>query len=95
LIRDLRVSKQAASQLVDTLVMRGYLQRTTDPEDRRRLNVTLTERGNHAAVIQAAARQRIDKALQARAGAENVLRTRKTLAALIDIGREETGAVKK
>ncbi len=92
LIRDLRVSKQAAGQLVDTLVMRGYLQRTTDPADRRRLNVTLTERGRHAAAVQAAARQRIDAALQSRAGAEDMQRTRRTLAVLIDIGRKEAGA---
>ena len=45
LIRDLRMSQQAAGQLVDTTVMRGYLQRTVDESDRRRLTVTLTERG--------------------------------------------------
>src|SRR5262249_27454713 len=45
LIRELRVSKQSAGQLVDTLVMRGYLARTVDEGDRRRLTVTLTERG--------------------------------------------------
>ncbi len=36
LIRQLGVSKQAASQLIDTLVLRGYLERATDPSDRRR-----------------------------------------------------------
>src|SRR6185437_5299881 len=46
LIRDLRISKQAAGQLVDTLVSRGYLHRTTDEQDRRRLLITLTERGH-------------------------------------------------
>src|SRR6185437_6422907 len=35
LIRDLRISKQAAGQLVDALVSRGYLDRTVDGEDRR------------------------------------------------------------
>ena len=40
---------QAAGQLVDTLVMRGYLERQTDPDDRRRLVVRLTERGAEAA----------------------------------------------
>ena len=44
-IRQLGVSKQAAGQLVDSLVVRGYLDRTVDPDDRRRLIVTLTERG--------------------------------------------------
>ena len=44
-IADLGVSKQTASQLVDTLVVRGYLERSVDPDDRRRVLVTLTERG--------------------------------------------------
>src|SRR5581483_3292604 len=34
-IQDLRVSKQSAGQLVDALVTRGYLDRDTDPGDRR------------------------------------------------------------
>src|ERR1700761_7960305 len=45
LVKELRVSKQAAGQLVDTLVLRGYLERTADKEDRRKLTVNLTERG--------------------------------------------------
>ena len=35
LVRELRISKQAAGQLVDTLVMRGYLHRAMDEHDRR------------------------------------------------------------
>src|SRR5487761_726024 len=53
LIRDLRISKQAAGQLVETLVSRGYLVRAVDGEDRRRLVVTLTDRGRAAAATQA------------------------------------------
>ena len=49
LVRELRVSKQAASQLVDTLVLRGYLERAENPEDRRRIDVLPTERGRAAA----------------------------------------------
>ncbi len=68
LIRDLRVSKQAAGQLVDTLVTRGYLERMIDKEDRRKLTVNLTERGREAAAIQAAARERVDADLLASVG---------------------------
>src|SRR4051812_2617902 len=39
----LGVSKQAASALADTLVVRGYLTRTTDPADRRRVVLGLTD----------------------------------------------------
>ena len=48
IIRQLGVSKQAAGQLVDALVLRGYLERAVDDEDRRRLTVALTERGRAA-----------------------------------------------
>jgi DNA-binding MarR family transcriptional regulator len=88
LIKELRVSKQAAGQLVDTLVLRGYLKRGEDPEDRRKSNITLTERGRAAAVVQAAAREKIDIQLNERVGNEDILRTRRTLAALIDMGHE-------
>lgn len=86
LIEGLRVSKQAAGQLVDTLVMRGYLQRAEDPNDRRKLTITLTERGRHAAATQRAAREKIDAELIARVGEENVNTMRRTLAALIELG---------
>jgi DNA-binding MarR family transcriptional regulator len=88
LVKELGVSKQSAGQLVDTLVLRGYLERTEDAEDRRKLNIVLTKRGQAAAAVQAAAREEIDAELAVRVGPENVLRTRKTLAALIDMGRE-------
>lgn len=88
LIKELRVSKQAAGQLVDTLVLRGYLKRGEDPEDRRKSNITLTARGRAAAAVQAAAREEIDAQLIGRVGHEDVLRTRRTLAALIDMGHE-------
>jgi len=41
----LGVSKQAVSQLIDTLVNRGYLTRGPDPADRRRISLELTGRG--------------------------------------------------
>ena len=91
LVKELGVSKQSAGQLVDTLVLRGYLQRAEDPEDRRKLNITLTKRGEAAAATQAAVREKIDEQLLARVGRENLLRTRKTLAALIGIGQETSG----
>lgn len=87
IIRELRVSKQAAGQLVDALVLRGYLDRQVDPNDRRRLTVTLTERGRAAADTQIAAREAIDAELTARVGAEKIHHAREVLAHLIDIGR--------
>lgn len=87
LIRDLRISKQSAGQLVDALVARGYLERNVDPDDRRRLVVTLTRRGRKAAATQAAARESIDAELRERIGERAVGVLRKGLAALIEIGQ--------
>jgi DNA-binding MarR family transcriptional regulator len=85
LIRDLRISKQAAGQLVDTLVNRGYLARHVDERDRRRLVVTLTERGRAAAATQAAARERVDAELLGKVGPECLQHTRIALAALTEM----------
>ena len=49
-IASLGLSKQAASQLIDTLVLREYLERRIDPDDRRRMGVRLTGRGRTAAI---------------------------------------------
>ena len=88
LIKELRISKQAAGQLVDTLVTRGYLERAVDEQDRRKLTITLTERGRAAAATQTAAREEIDAELTARVGKSAVSDARRALAALIEIGRE-------
>ena len=48
-VASLGLSKQMASQLIDTLVLRDYLERRNDPVDRRRMEVRLTGRGRTAA----------------------------------------------
>ena len=88
LIRSLGISKQGAGQLVDALVLRGYLERRPDETDRRKLTVTLTEKGRDAAAIQAMARMSIDAELFDAVGADDLSRTRRTLAVLADIGRQ-------
>lgn len=88
LIQDLRISKQAAGQLVDTLVMRGYLERQVDNDDRRRLVLRLTERGAHAAAVQGKAREAVDAKLAARVSADDIDAARRVLSALIDIAIE-------
>jgi DNA-binding MarR family transcriptional regulator len=81
--KDFGISKQAASKLVDALVVRGYVERGTDPEDRRRLTLELTERGREAADIGWAASDRIDRELEEAVGAEAVAQMRKTVGALV------------
>jgi DNA-binding MarR family transcriptional regulator len=62
-VASLGLSKQAASQLIDTLVLREYLERRNDPEDRRRMGVRLTDRGRSAARAIQAATDGIDAAI--------------------------------
>jgi len=83
-IKQLGVSKQAAGHLVDTLVTRGYLDRAVDPDDRRRLTITLTDRGLAAAKVIGTAVDRVDRQLVVQVGAEFVAHTRATLASLIE-----------
>jgi DNA-binding MarR family transcriptional regulator len=65
MIRGLGVTRQAASQLIDTLVLRGYLVREVNPADRRRLNIELTDRGRAAAKAVAAGIAQVDGELAA------------------------------
>jgi DNA-binding MarR family transcriptional regulator len=61
--RALGVTKQAASQLIDTLVLRGYLTREVNPSDRRRMAIDLTDRGRAAAAVVRAAVGEVDAQL--------------------------------
>ena len=63
IVASLGLSKQAASQLIDTLVLREYLERRNDPEDRRRMGVRLTDRGRSAARASQTATDTIDAAI--------------------------------
>ncbi len=84
----LRLSKQRSSQLIDTLVLRGYLERRIDPEDRRRMGVRLTERGRAAAAAIRAAADAVDAELARRLTGEEMRGLRTGLAALADIRRQ-------
>jgi DNA-binding MarR family transcriptional regulator len=83
IIRWLGASKQAAGQLVDALVLRGYLERSVDDEDRRRLRVSLTERGRAVAAITRSAVEEIEERLLQKVGKERLAHTRATLMALV------------
>jgi DNA-binding MarR family transcriptional regulator len=88
LIGALGSSKQTASQLIDTLVVRGYIDRTPDPADRRRVVVSLTERGRAAGDVVGAAVDRVDATLAARITAEQFEGLRAGLATLAGLKRE-------
>ena len=85
LIRQLGVSKQAASQLVDTLVVRGYLVREVTPEDRRRVTIELTDCGRAAAGAVRTGVQAVDAELSERLSPADLAGLRAGLVALCDI----------
>ncbi len=91
IITSLGVSKQAAGQLVDTLVERGYLSRTVDEADRRRLTVMLTERGRAAAGAVRSAVDEVDRELAEQVGVDQVVRAKMTLGAIVEIGEHAAG----
>jgi len=82
---DMGVSKQAASQLIDTLVLRGYVERRPDAEDRRRTIITLTARGDEAAAAIRGAVERIDELLADEVGPADIAVARRTLGFLADL----------
>jgi DNA-binding MarR family transcriptional regulator len=90
IVRQLGGSKQAAGQLVDTLVLRGYLERSIDPQDRRRLIIGLTARGEAAAAMIRSALARIEKNIELEAGGDRVETARTVLAGLVRTGRGDT-----
>ncbi len=85
MIEALEVTKQAASQLIDTLVVRGYLTRQVNPEDRRRLTIELTERGKAAAVAVRAGVESVDAELAGMISPEELAGLRAGLTALAEI----------
>ena len=85
-IRELRVTKQAASQLIDVLVLRGYLERQVNPDDRRRMTISLTDRGDAAALAVAAGIAAVDAELTGLLAPAQLAGLRAGLEALGDIG---------
>ena len=85
LVRELGVSKQAASQLIDTLVVRGYLQRQANADDRRRVTIEVTERGRAAAQAVRAGVKSIDAELAEALSQAQLAGMRAGLTALCEI----------
>jgi DNA-binding MarR family transcriptional regulator len=92
LARDLGISKQAVSQLIDTMVMRGYLARTPDAGDRRRMVLTLTPRGEAAATASWQAASRADTEVASRLSPDGVAALRAALITLCQMADETDAA---
>lgn len=91
LIRELGISKQATSQLIDTMAMRGYLERTPDAEDRRRMLLSLTPRGEAAATVSWQAANEVDEELARQLTPGGVQAVRTGLIALCEMAEQDPG----
>ena len=82
---ELGVTKQAVSQVIDTLVNRGYLERSPDRDDRRRVELALTDRGQQ--VVDGARRGvvAVDRQLEKRVSRQQIDGMRTVLIALTEI----------
>lgn len=89
LTRQLGISKQAVSQLIDTMVTRGYLERTPDPADRRRMLLTLTPRGDAAATVSWQAAAEADEELERRLTPAGVAALRTGLITLCEMADDD------
>ena len=89
----LGVTKQAISQAIDILVSRGYAIRDTDPGDRRRISLALTERGAEALEAVGRGVESVDRQLTERLAPGQVEAMRAALQALAQIktAEEEAG----
>jgi DNA-binding MarR family transcriptional regulator len=82
---ELAVSKQAASKLIDLLVARGFIDRSADPSDRRRITLTLTRRGKKAVEAVEAGTARVDAALADALSPDEMAGFRAGLNALVNL----------
>ena len=87
-LRGGRISRQHGTQLIDTLVERGYIVRETDPEDRRRMRVSLTERGRAAADAARTAMAGLNASLAEKVSPEQLEASRAVLSALVELAPE-------
>jgi DNA-binding MarR family transcriptional regulator len=85
LVRELGISGQDASQLIDTLVLRGYLERLLNAEDRHGVSIEVTDRGRAAAAVVRAGVQAIDEELAGLVLPNELAGLRAGLVALCDI----------
>jgi len=70
------------------LVLRGYLDRQTNPDDRRRMDIKLTERGRAAAAVIRAAVEQVHRQLVTKISPAELAGLRAGLIALAAIKQE-------
>jgi DNA-binding MarR family transcriptional regulator len=80
----LAVTKQSASKLADDMIRAGFLARRPDPDDRRRVRLVLTGRGQAVRRSALMTSEKLEAELQRALGARGVPALRKALLALVE-----------
>jgi DNA-binding MarR family transcriptional regulator len=78
------MTKQAMAELVAEIERRGYLQRTTDPADRRAKIITFTDQGWATVNLALAALAELEAEITGRLGEPEVRQLRRTLLQILD-----------
>jgi DNA-binding MarR family transcriptional regulator len=73
------MTKQSVGEIVDDLVIRGYVKRIPDPEDKRAKLICLTERGERAQATGLALFSKVEKQWAERYGAKRMAQLRELL----------------
>jgi DNA-binding MarR family transcriptional regulator len=89
-VEGLGITKREFSQLVDILVLRGYITRVIDPKDRT-VSFALTERGRAAQEASAEGARYVDEELERRLSEAELAGLRRGLAVLGEIKRSLPG----
>ncbi len=88
LLRGLGLRRNAAGELLDALVLRGYVDRRPDPHDAGQVRVELTDRGRAAGEAVRAGVDAVDTLLAERLSPDQLAGLRAGLGALADIAGE-------
>lgn len=70
LVKEMGITKQAVSKLIDALVDRGFVDRNANDADRRRTDLVLSAKGKRAARVIAAASRETQESFVAELGPE-------------------------
>lgn len=89
IVGSLTISKQSATQLVNSMVHRGYIERRVDPDDRRRARLAPTPRGILATGAVRLAIDQVDREIDELVGSSAVAAVRSTLMKIVADEKEK------
>lgn len=85
LAAELGMTKQAMGEMIDDLESNGYLERTSDPSDRRARVIRFTAKGQDALAMAFEVIPAIEREYAERVGADRYLAAKRTIAELVDV----------